>query len=184
MPQGISTDPADLENTVRRLGEVIDERYFQVSFLPGAGIGTGTVDLSTIAGNLYSGVSFPNGSSTFYTWTFGPGKDWRKLRLKSLHLVYSADVGSTNTFNLQLSGYCNAAGTLMTAARAVFGANVTAAGPASANGVVTYDFTTAGSDFFQSSDELCAFRIVRDGAGDANNNVFYFLRGLLTLAPG
>lgn len=183
MPQGISTDPADLENTVRRLGEVIDERYFQVEFLPGQGAGTATVD-PTIASNVYAGVNFPNGSTTFYLWNFGPRRDWRKLRLKNLHVVYSSPTGGTSNFNLQIAGYANGVGTTLTTQRSVFADNVSVPGPASANGELSFDYTTPGADFFQGTDELCAFRIVRDGAGDANNNVFYFLRALLTLAPG
>jgi len=182
MPQGL--DLADVDgNTTRRMGEVVDETYFSMSFAPGAGIGSGTTDLPSVASNLWPAVSFPNGSTTFYLWNFEPRQDWRKLRLKSLTIKYTADAGGTANFGLQLSGHAAASGVNLGTVKTIFGGAWNVVGPANASDPMSATWTTPGADLIQATDFLGAVRIVRDGAGDANNNVFYLLRATMVLAP-
>jgi len=182
MPQGL--DLADVDgNTTRRLGEVIDETYFSMTFGPGSEIGSGTTALATVASNLWPAISFPNGSQTFCIWNFEPRLDWRKLRLKTFALKYTSDAGGTSTFGLALGGYCTAAGVNLGTIKTLFGGSWNIAGPTNANDPMTATWTTPGPDLLLATDFLGGIRIVRDGAGDANNNAFYLLRATMVLAP-
>lgn len=154
----------------RTLSGAASEVYMEGWLGPGdwALDGVGVKDDAT---NNLPYTILPNGVTGRMRVNFKTRQRWHGCGFR-LKVWYSADAGSTNTFNIAAGLRQLREGGSITTPLSLFAVNLTPAGPAVGQDVKTFEYVSAAG-LVSAYYDILSLRIVRDGAADSNANEYW-----------